>query len=241
MEARKVKRSEIFVPAKEECFFKNGYREAVAYFRNLGNKGKVNLGIAQLPNYPDIVWYALDVNRGRIDIHPAYKEHNPNIKRKLEPMDVFSVSTLKAGELFTRSKKIYYYDPDGFDIKKVSCFLNQDLVMMYAACQGLTGDNDYHVVKAYSIGSKREPLGMEWEIKNYDKDMILYLPMFMDDLPLFEDENGEETSPLALDFDYYYPGDTFFAHGKLWKVFESPQFKSKFILEAAPHLRIVKK
>lgn len=232
-----VQRNSIFFDTTSECAFAN-YQQAVMEIRQCGNNGKVNLAILNLPDYPEIVWYAFEPHKGKFNLLPVFNDCNPLVFDV--NMKSASLSILKMGEVFTRGRKVYYCDPKDFAIKRLQNLLHQDFVMLYACCQGLSTNNDYQVVFANTIGEQRKRVAPQWRISNYDRELDLYVPMFQDDLSLFEDENQQDISILDFDYDELGKGDVFRHHQKFWKICETPEFFRQYIVEVPSTLRVSK-
>lgn len=223
--------ADIFVPAEDVCRFHASYRDAVKHFRKHGIGSKVNLAMAQMPYTLEVIWYTFDEDAGLLKITPAFKNF---CKADFEPpIEPSSIMTLKGGKMFCRNSRLYYFD--AICINKVKCLCSQEIIKAYAAFQDMSDDCEFRLVKAYTIGKRREFVAVEWVVM--DKKLELYYPVFSDDLEKFRNPNGDYLGPLEFDYEPLYVGDSFVHENQLWEAAWAPD-NTLCVRQKAPHLTI---
>lgn len=223
--------TDIFEPAKDVCRFGASYKNAVAYFRQLGIKTKVQLAMAQMPSAFDVIWYTFDENTKRLLLTPAFKEVcTTDFQPPLEPS---SITPIKGGSMMCRNSRLYFFD--AFCINKVKCLWSQEMIKAYTELQGMSDDREFRMVKAYTIGRTRDFVAAEWVVTDNKYEYELYYPIFTDDLERFRNEKGDFLGPLEFDYEPLEVGDTFLHDNKLWVAGILPD-DSLCVAEKAPHL-----
>ena len=228
--------ADVFVPARDVCRFGAVYQNAVKHFRDLGLKGRVQLAMAMMPYSLDVVWYTFDKNTRRLLLTPAFKKFcTEDFEPPIEPS---SIVPLKGGKMFCRNFRLYFFD--AFCINKVRCLWSQKIIKAYASLQEMSDDCDFRLVKAYSVGKRREFVCAEWVVTDNKRNFELYYPVFTDDLEKFHNDKGDFLGPLEFAYEPLEVGDCFVHDCKLWEVALAPD-NGLLVRGKAPHLTVLQR
>lgn len=208
--------------AYEDCYYPD-CQSASNYIKRLGGHGIAKLGIIELSQHSEVVWYALDEDAPHI--FPAFKDYD--VENYHTPLPQYTIYPIEEDRFFYRNWDLYYFSKDRV-IYKVTIYWSEYFAFFLSQHIGFTV-KDCRLVKLYDP-EDNSFVTTAWSVKDAS-GISLLIPTFADDAEIFEDDEGNEISiydflsrPVKL-------GEFFSHDDQIWSLKKN---KAGFFIERAP-------